>query len=213
MRTAVPPTSNSLIDQPMARLRRSACAPDPQPPCNHGSPRPTMGVRRETAYCRDCQREGLGARLQSLAYGVGVAGDHPEVGARGLIGLGDALLPIPQRAERDLKLRGKLLLGEAERAADQLGARRPLHALEIRRGHRLRVRIAQRRSHDFLLGHGTHGFVGAAGSRRFAHASLRVRFSIVARIGALRFANAPYCGRTRAAPGQMARDTRAYCGG
>jgi hypothetical protein len=59
---------------------------------------------------------------QRPAHGFGVAGNDPEIGARGLIGLGGALLPIPERAEGNLKAGGKFLLREAERAPDQLGA-------------------------------------------------------------------------------------------
>src|SRR5436309_2114393 len=40
-------------------------------------------------------------RLQRLDDGLGVAGDHGQIGARGLVGLGLALLPIAQRSERN----------------------------------------------------------------------------------------------------------------
>ena len=55
-----------------------------------------------------------------------ITGNDPEIAARSLIGLGGALLPIPERAERNLKASGKFLLRETERAPDQLGARRLL---------------------------------------------------------------------------------------
>ena len=44
-----------------------------------------------------------------------------SVSAGGLIGFGAALLPITQRAERDVIPRGELFLGEIERPANQLG--------------------------------------------------------------------------------------------
>jgi len=66
-----------------------------------------------------------------LAHGLGIAGNHGEIGAGGLIGNCSTLLPIAERTEGDVKASGEFLLREAERAADQLDLRRAFHALEV----------------------------------------------------------------------------------
>src|SRR5262245_42429903 len=86
-------------------------------------------------------------------HGFGIDRDHLEIGTRGLVRLGRALLPIPQGAEGNLKARGKLLLRETEDAANDLCAWRPLHAFEVFGRERLRVGIALVRSMHFLLRH------------------------------------------------------------
>jgi hypothetical protein len=53
--------------------------------------------------------------IERLAYRLRVARDHREIGAGGLIGLGGDLLPIAQRAERNMKSLGELFLGQTER--------------------------------------------------------------------------------------------------
>src|SRR5437588_7839187 len=82
-----------------------------------------------------------------------VAGDDRELGACGLVWLGRALLPITQRAERNPKPGGKLLLRQTERTAYDLRARNALHALEVVRRQRLGVGIGKRRRHHLGLGH------------------------------------------------------------
>src|SRR6202163_4253868 len=39
-------------------------------------------------------------RVERLVYGLGIAGNHGQIGARRLVGLRGALLPVAQRAER-----------------------------------------------------------------------------------------------------------------
>src|SRR5450830_1600533 len=84
-----------------------------------------------------------------LAHGLGIAGNHGEIGAGGLIGNRSTLLPIAERTEGDVKASGEFLLREAERAADQLDLRRALHALEV--GGRKRHRIGIVRSGGVTL--------------------------------------------------------------
>src|SRR5579863_7561011 len=91
-------------------------------------------------------------RLERLAHGVRLARDHLEIGARGLVGLDAALLPIAQRAERNVIARGKIFLAQPKRAADDLRLRRALHALEIFGRKRLRVGIAERRTMALRIG-------------------------------------------------------------
>jgi hypothetical protein len=95
--------------------------------------------------------------VERPAHSFGVAGNDFQIGARGLIGLGGALLPIPQRAERNLKAGGKFLLSEAERAPDQLGARRVLHARELGGGKRAGVRIGAGGGIDLGRAHAPDG--------------------------------------------------------
>ena len=59
-------------------------------------------------------------RGKRLAHGPGIASNHGEIGAGGLIGNRSTLLPIAERTEGNVKASGKFFLREAERAADQL---------------------------------------------------------------------------------------------
>ena len=59
-------------------------------------------------------------RLERPPHALGVARDHGEIGARGLVGLGAALFPIAQGAERDANARGKFFLRNRERPAQGL---------------------------------------------------------------------------------------------
>src|SRR5712691_7083250 len=93
-------------------------------------------------------------RLESSSHRLRLARDDGEVRTRGLIRLGLALFPIPERAEGDTKASRKLLLRKTKRAAHHLDLR---DALEVRgplRRQRRVVRIVQRRRVDFLLRHG-----------------------------------------------------------
>src|SRR5450759_2195156 len=47
-----------------------------------------------------------------LAHGLGIAGNHGEIGAGGLIGNCSTLLPIAERTEGDVKASGEFLLRE-----------------------------------------------------------------------------------------------------
>src|ERR1019366_1881254 len=78
-----------------------------------------------------------------LAHGLGIASNHGEIGAGGLIGNHSTLLPIAERTEGDVKASGKFFLCEAERAADQLDLRRALYALEVCGRKRLRIGITR----------------------------------------------------------------------
>ena len=80
--------------------------------------------------------------------------DHFEVGAVGLVGLGAALLPVPQRADRYAVGFGKLLLRHAQRAADYVGSRSALHATRIILGDGLVVRVRHGPRHDLRIGQG-----------------------------------------------------------
>jgi hypothetical protein len=96
-------------------------------------------------------------QMRRDGYSFRLAGNDPEVGTRGLIGLGGALLPIPERAEGNLKAGGKFLLREAERAPDQLGARRVLHVGELGGGKRPGVGIGAGGGFDLGRRHTPHG--------------------------------------------------------
>src|SRR2546428_9231322 len=67
-------------------------------------------------------------RLESSSHRLRLARDDGEVGTRGLIRLGLALFPIPERAEGDTKASRKLLLRKTKRAAHHLDLR---DALEV----------------------------------------------------------------------------------
>ena len=55
--------------------------------------------------------------LEGPSHAFGVARDHGEIGARRLVGLGAALLPIAQGAERDAIARGEFFLRQPAPAA------------------------------------------------------------------------------------------------
>lgn len=55
--------------------------------------------------------------MKRLGYSGGFAPDHDEIGAGGGVGVLALLLPIAQRAERDLEPRRKILLRKSERGA------------------------------------------------------------------------------------------------
>ena len=69
--------------------------------------------------------------LERLAHNLRLVGDHLQIGPRGLVGLGTALLPIAQRADRNAEDIGELFLGQPERPAYDLWVG-PLHPLELR---------------------------------------------------------------------------------
>ena len=54
-----------------------------------------------------------------------------DLGARGLIRFGAALLPVAQRADRDVEARRELLLAEAQSAANDLRPQGALHPVHI----------------------------------------------------------------------------------
>src|SRR4051794_21342256 len=98
---------------------------------------------RAYAYAKTCG--ALGCKLpwpprlrsEGVRNGFRIAGDHGEIGARGLVGLGRTLLPISQRTERDAEARRELLLRQPERTPNDLRARDALHPLEVRGRERL----------------------------------------------------------------------------
>src|SRR5262245_31811971 len=106
--------------------------------------------------------------LQRLTHRLGIARDHLEIGAGGLIGFSGALFPISEGAERNLKPSGKLFLREAKRTPDDLGTRRSLHALEVVRRQWLRVGVGQSGCQYLLVGHWADGLT------RLAHVWLLV---------------------------------------
>jgi len=83
-----------------------------------------------------------------------VAGDGAKIGARGLIRLRCPLLPIPRRAERNLKPGRKFFLRQTERPADDFKARRLLHAIHVRVRQRLSIRIGERSRMALRFTHG-----------------------------------------------------------
>src|SRR6266508_2106471 len=76
-----------------------------------------------------------------------------DLGARGLIRFGAALLPIAQRADRDVETRCELLLAQAQGPANDLRARRALHPVHIFFGERSRIGIAHGRGMLLRLAH------------------------------------------------------------
>ena len=62
--------------------------------------------------------------------------NHAEKGRGGGVRQVDALLPVPQRADRDLELARKFLLRHAQPSPDQPWIRRAAHASEVFRGQR-----------------------------------------------------------------------------
>src|SRR5262245_55284837 len=80
--------------------------------------------------------------LKGLAYSLGIARNHLEVGLSGLVRLEAALLPIAQSADRDTKDLCELLLAEPDRPAHMLCKWDPSHALQLRFARRLSVRVA-----------------------------------------------------------------------
>jgi hypothetical protein len=83
-----------------------------------------------------------------------VAGDRAKISARGLIRLRCPLLPIPQRAERNLKPGCKFFLRQTEHPADDFEARRLLHAIHVRVRQRLSIRIGERSRMALRFTHG-----------------------------------------------------------
>jgi len=97
---------------------------------------------------------------------VGIASDQRQIGPRGLVWFCAALLPIPQRAERDVITGGKFLLGQLQGTADDFRLWRPLHPLKVGFGQWLRVAIGAGRLLDGFRSHRPRRF---AGNSRRAH--------------------------------------------
>ena len=93
--------------------------------------RQTAGRRYDGQLRRSGQLIPLcrGLRTQGATHGVGVFGDNAQIGFRRFVGDVAILFPIAQRADRNMKLRSELFLRETQRAANDLGLRRALHAL------------------------------------------------------------------------------------
>ena len=66
-----------------------------------------------------------------FAHGLGIASNHGEIGACGLIGNHSTLLPIAERTDRNMKESGKFFLRKAERAAGQLALWRVLQTAAV----------------------------------------------------------------------------------
>ena len=74
---------------------------------------------------------GSASGRQSASHRLWVTSDHPQIGLGGRVGGVAVLFPIPQRANWDVELFRELLLRQAERPADDLHLRRPLHAQKV----------------------------------------------------------------------------------
>ena len=90
--------------------------------------------------------------LKGAAHAVWLVCNNLEIGARKVVGLRSALLPIAQRADRYVMASRKFLLRQAERPAQYPRSRCPLHSGETLLGERLRIRIGECRSVGFLVG-------------------------------------------------------------
>jgi hypothetical protein len=79
--------------------------------------------------------------LEGPSHAFGVARDHGEIGARRLVGLGAALLPIAQGAERDATARGEFFLRRPARPPQRSGSRNAFCPSELlgREGSRVGV--------------------------------------------------------------------------
>lgn len=95
----------------------------------------------------------MGSCVQRPVYSARIACYGLKVGARSLVGLLSALLPITQRSKRNPIPRRELFLRETKRAADDLQARRRLHPIHFGVSERLRVRICKRRGVALFRGH------------------------------------------------------------
>jgi hypothetical protein len=88
---------------------------------------------------------------------------HREVGGGGLIRLGFALLPVPQRAERDVEAAGKLCLRQPQRAPQRADARLNRHPRALFGRERRRIGIGAHGVQHLALGQRVKlGPVGAA---------------------------------------------------
>src|SRR6476620_2102296 len=68
---------------------------------------------------------------ERLAHTLWIASNNGKIRSRGLIGCRAALLPIAQRADRNVISSRKVFLADPERAPNDFHLRRPLHAAKI----------------------------------------------------------------------------------
>ena len=87
---------------------------------------------------------------------VCVARDRAKIRSRGLIRFGAALLPVTQRAERNMIATSELLLGQTKGATQRLRAWHSPRRSQFVGGHRPRVRIGRCGRRYLFLGHRTH---------------------------------------------------------
>ncbi len=104
--------------------------------------------------------------IQEALDAFGRARNHLEIGLRWLVRFRAALLPVPERAQRDMVADGEFLLRQGQGAANDFRLRRPLHPFKIAGGQRLRVAVCTSRR---LNGCGRHRPKRFAGSSRLAH--------------------------------------------
>ena len=102
-------------------------------------------TRRKAAASRSSRQRAMDS--------MSIARNGFQVGARCLVGLGVALFPVAQRAERYLKPRRELFLREAERPPDDFQTWSLLHAIHVRVCKRLRVGVEERGCVPLFLGH------------------------------------------------------------
>src|SRR5262249_27641888 len=92
-------------------------------------------------------------RRQRLTDRFWIARNDGQVGARGLVWLDTALLPITQGANRDLIARREFFLAQPQGTPNDLRPRRALHPFHVLFGERAVVRITQRSGMLLRLGH------------------------------------------------------------
>src|SRR6516225_4145117 len=136
--TAMPVAALSIYSPGSRGLRQwpGACRYATGGACGCG----TIGARRPSA---DSELAWL--CLKRPPYALGIAGDHGEIGARRLVGLGAPLPPIAQGAKRDVIARREFFLRQPERPAQCPGARNSFRLRQLIRREGRRVGITPRR--------------------------------------------------------------------
>src|ERR1039458_2541898 len=103
---------------------------------------------------------------------IGIAGNDRQIGARWLVRLRAALLPIPQRAKGNAIAGGKFLLRQIQSPPDDFRLWCSPHPPEVRFGKRLCVAACTRGPLNRLFGHWPGWPNCSAGSSRLAHFAL-----------------------------------------
>ena len=85
---------------------------------------------------------------QSAAHRLRVSSDHSKIGLSGPVRRVAVLLPIPQRANRDVELFSERFLCQTERPADDFHPGRPLHTDKVFVGKGTIFRVRHSLAHD-----------------------------------------------------------------